>query len=175
MMKALTIHQPWASLIAVGAKRYETRGWATDYRGPIAIHAGKALNHIRGEFDNRFVSVVQHMLFPNNLYVDMWSNVAQLLPRGAVIAIAELVDCHLITREMDPTDLDEDICLRRPGDTDRDHCGCTYMTDARELLLGDWTPGRFAWELSNVRLLDKPIPARGQQGLWEWTPEEGNP
>ena len=38
-MKALTIWQPWASLIAGGAKQYETRSWATQYRGPIAIHA----------------------------------------------------------------------------------------------------------------------------------------
>lgn len=39
-MKALTLHQPWATLVAVGAKQVETRGWATRYRGPIAIHAG---------------------------------------------------------------------------------------------------------------------------------------
>ena len=38
-MKALTIWQPWASLIARGVKQYETRSWATKYRGPIAIHA----------------------------------------------------------------------------------------------------------------------------------------
>ena len=39
-MKALTIMQPWASLIACGAKTIETRSWPTKYRGPIAIHAG---------------------------------------------------------------------------------------------------------------------------------------
>lgn len=38
-MKALTIWQPWASLLVSGQKKYETRSWATDYRGPIAIHA----------------------------------------------------------------------------------------------------------------------------------------
>ena len=38
-MKAITIWQPWASLIACGAKKYETRSWPTKYRGPIAIHA----------------------------------------------------------------------------------------------------------------------------------------
>jgi hypothetical protein len=35
-MKMLTLHQPWASLIAVGAKTIETRPWSTDYRGPLA-------------------------------------------------------------------------------------------------------------------------------------------
>jgi len=38
-LKAITIWQPWASLIAIGEKQYETRSWKTDYRGPIAIHA----------------------------------------------------------------------------------------------------------------------------------------
>jgi hypothetical protein len=37
-MKALTIQQPFATLIAIGAKRIETRSWSTNHRGPIAIH-----------------------------------------------------------------------------------------------------------------------------------------
>ena len=41
-MKALTLTQPWATLVAVGAKRIETRSWRTSYRGPLAIHAAKA-------------------------------------------------------------------------------------------------------------------------------------
>jgi len=39
-MKAITIHQPYASLIACGAKIYETCSRRTNYRGRIAIHAG---------------------------------------------------------------------------------------------------------------------------------------
>lgn len=38
-MKALTLWQPWASLVALGHKRVETRCWSTKYRGPLAIHA----------------------------------------------------------------------------------------------------------------------------------------
>lgn len=38
-MKALSLWQPWATLIAIEAKRFETRGWSTSYRGPLAIHA----------------------------------------------------------------------------------------------------------------------------------------
>lgn len=40
-MKALTIWQPWASLIACKAKTLEIRRWQTNYRGPLAIHAAK--------------------------------------------------------------------------------------------------------------------------------------
>src|SRR3982751_1322426 len=40
-MKALTLTQPWATLVAIGAKRIETRSWSTTYRGEVAIHAAK--------------------------------------------------------------------------------------------------------------------------------------
>ena len=38
-MRALSLRQPWASLIADGRKTIETRTWRTRYRGPLAIHA----------------------------------------------------------------------------------------------------------------------------------------
>lgn len=40
--------------------------------------------------------------------------------------------------------------------------------DERELLLGDYSPGRFAWILKNPAMFDTPISACGQQGWWEW-------
>jgi len=43
-MKAITIKQPFASLIAAGLKEYEFRTWKTDYRGEILIHAGKSVD-----------------------------------------------------------------------------------------------------------------------------------
>jgi hypothetical protein len=36
-MKAVSIKQPWASLIAAGVKTLELRGWPTDHRGPLLI------------------------------------------------------------------------------------------------------------------------------------------
>jgi hypothetical protein len=41
-VKALTVRQPWASLIVRGQKVIENRGWATDHRGPLLIHAGRS-------------------------------------------------------------------------------------------------------------------------------------
>lgn len=41
-MKVLSLTQPWASLVCLGAKRFETRSWETLYRGPLLIHASKA-------------------------------------------------------------------------------------------------------------------------------------
>ena len=43
-MKVLTIKQPWASLIMSGYKEYEFRSWKTNYRGPLLIHAGRAID-----------------------------------------------------------------------------------------------------------------------------------
>src|ERR1700744_118543 len=40
-MKALTLTQPWASLVALQEKRIETRSWLTAYRGELVIHAAK--------------------------------------------------------------------------------------------------------------------------------------
>jgi hypothetical protein len=42
-MRALSLEQPWATLVLHGAKRYETRSWHTPYRGPLAIHAGRMI------------------------------------------------------------------------------------------------------------------------------------
>ena len=46
-MKALTICQPYAYLIAMGEKRVENRVWSTGYRGWLAIHAGKSREWLR--------------------------------------------------------------------------------------------------------------------------------
>ncbi len=43
-MKAITIRQPWATLIMQGVKRYEFRSWKTNYRGEVLIHAGKGID-----------------------------------------------------------------------------------------------------------------------------------
>lgn len=42
-MKALSIRQPWAWLIAAGYKDIENRSWNTKYRGKFLIHASLTL------------------------------------------------------------------------------------------------------------------------------------
>ena len=43
-MRAFTLTQPWASLIAIGLKMHETRSWRTSYRGPLLIHASREVD-----------------------------------------------------------------------------------------------------------------------------------
>jgi len=80
-MKALSIIQPWASLIAIGAKRIETRSWPTNHRGWIAIHASK-----KYPANNRALELAppfREALSPYGL----------CLPTGVIIAVAKIIDC----------------------------------------------------------------------------------
>lgn len=43
-MKCLTVWQPWAELIVMGAKDVENRSWTTRHRGPVLIHAAARMN-----------------------------------------------------------------------------------------------------------------------------------
>jgi hypothetical protein len=147
-MKALTLHQPWATLIMLGVKRCETRGWATSHRGPLAIHAAKAIpDYARDLFDDdeEFRAACER------------HGIEELdaLPLGAVLGQVRLVDCRW-TEE-----------ARRWADDD-------------ERLFGNWAAWeegrdgrphkRWAWQLAAPRAYARPIPARGAQGLWDWTP-----
>lgn len=78
-MKALTILQPWAHLIATDQKEIETRSWKTNYRGALAIHAGARGWDARPGMLNYVTPVDdKQMVF------------------GAVIAIVNLEGCILI-------------------------------------------------------------------------------
>lgn len=76
-MRAISLWQPYASAIALGVKRIETRHWSTDYRGPLAIHASKRWTREQIEF-----STVEHTL----------GRLPPRLPLGQVVAVCELVD-----------------------------------------------------------------------------------
>jgi hypothetical protein len=45
-MRAISLHRPWANLMAIGLKRIETRGFYTSYRGDLAIHAAQKYVHV---------------------------------------------------------------------------------------------------------------------------------
>lgn len=140
-MKALTIRQPWASLIPAGAKGNETRSWRTNYRGPLAIHAGIA----------PYLPLLSIMPENWRKHVEKFFNLQfEQLPLGKIIAVADLVEVHKIT----PDYIDQ---LRNDKG---------IQEVERELALGDYTIGRYAWQLENIRLLPEPIPYKGKQGLF---------
>lgn len=171
-MKALTIWQPWASLLAYGAKKYETRSWSTKYRGPIAIHAAtikvpqvlKKLfpyDECDGMAKSAFLDAVAKGLCGVYTTEELMETL-NALPTGAVVATANLIGCHKMRSP-------SGFRLLKYGDTPfiRREDGRTSMPDKVEIALGDWKPGRWAWEFSDMRLID-PIPTKGKQGLWKW-------
>lgn len=87
-MKAITLTQPWATLVAIGAKRLETRSWRTSYRGPLAIHAAKGFGS-----REEFVAMCRQPLFARALVAAGFQTPASL-PLGAVVATCQLVNVH---------------------------------------------------------------------------------
>jgi len=86
-MKCLSLHQPWASAVAQGVKKCETRSWATAYRGQVVIHAAKVVPPDMPELLFRWTM--------DQLGIQV-GTLAQL-PRGAALAVATLEDCMPIT------------------------------------------------------------------------------
>lgn len=148
-MKAITLWQPWASLVAVRAKRYETRSWKTSYRGPLAIHAAKKpISSILPLIDAYTKQLMELNLiaFSEAFALDVDADtVFGDLPLGCVVATCELGDIYPV----------ENVYHRLYELPNESH-------------FGDFSAGRFAWFLHNVQLVDPPIPAKGAQRLWEW-------
>ncbi|MET0415801.1 MAG: hypothetical protein ABW022_07250 [Actinoplanes sp.] len=89
-MRAITVRQPWAHAVAVGAKTVENRSQNTVYRGEIAIHAARTVD-TPAVHDSRIMKV--------------FGAAAGLVePLGAIIAVAELVDCHRAAQPGFPAD-----------------------------------------------------------------------
>ena len=152
-MKALTLYQPWASLIPPGWKKIETRSWSTKYRGPLAIHAAK---------DQQYWTVVAHDEPFRSVLMESRLFRQYDLPYGAVVAVCNLVDCVKVIG-----------LTRLEGRPVRALLENGQIVEGNELAFGDYTPGRFAWILKDARPLHTPIPAKGKQGLWTWEPPEG--
>lgn len=83
-MKALSLDQPWASLLAGGPKQFETRAWRTNYRGRIAIHATKKLT-------SEALTLTFQEAFARSL-TRLGYLTAEDLPLGCIIGTATIVD-----------------------------------------------------------------------------------
>lgn len=158
-MKALTLTQPWATLVAIGAKKIETRSWSTQYRGPLAIHAAKLFPKSARELYKTEPFESTLMLYIRMYKASRLNLFHFVLPVGCMIATCELVAIFMIEKRhrLLPT-------FSQP----------LYLPPVEpELSFGDYTPGRYAWILGNIKPLSEPIPVKGKLGLWEWVEEKG--
>lgn len=170
-IRVLSLTQPWASLVMLGAKKIETRSWPAPKAmigQRIAIHASKGWTA-----DDRNACCKPHFLralwpewtgydatdAPPGGYVSVGYRLYSIadidqrsrkLPRGMVLCTARLTGCWSTNRL--------DLIDRLP--------------DA-ERAFGFYGPDRWMWGLDRVQVFEEPIPARGQLGLWRWEmPEE---
>jgi len=151
----LSLWQSWASLMAAGAKKIETRSWPISYRGLVAIHAAK-------KWDDDLAEMAAGRRFREALFGSEESpkvptatsaqiarsngiHLAGLLPRGCFVALGKLRHCLSTT----------------------DHSKLIPPTTSDEYHFGDYSPGRFMWVFDEIWKLSSPVYARGHQGLWK--------
>lgn len=144
-MKVISIIQPWATLIVLGEKKFETRSWATKHRGELGIHASKKVDKRICELE-LFKSVLAK-----------YGYTAANLPTGKILGTVNLAACYEITHASDTF-----------ASSINDEGEILEIFEDNEFAFGFYEPGRFAWELKNVKPLKEPIPAKGQLGLWNY-------
>lgn len=146
-VKAITLHQPWASFIAAGIKSFETRDWKPPkflIGKRIAIHAAKKRVDL------------------SNLEWARRNGVEDDLPLGAVVCTAILAGAYQCGHARWRTTCE--LCAyidAVDGSLGLPHSAIPHDE------FGDFTPGRWAWWLTDIETFD-PIPAKGSQGFWTW-------
>ncbi len=150
-MKAITIWQPWASLIMAGAKLYEFRRWDYSERYPgiastrIVIHAGaramrrNEIDDILMRIDDGDSALVEKIARP------VLERILEAHSSSPGLPLASGLGTATILRARRCTDLFKGVI-----DSDRidEHV--------------------FAWPLQSIEVFPHPVPCRGAQGFWNW-------
>lgn len=147
----LSLWQPWASLVVLGLKRFETRSWSTRHRGELLIHASQP--------------IARSGIPPNveAIAVEVWGERwLRAVPFGAIVGSVNLDEVYRVERVDQRSDADLVTFEKR--------LRLSITEDAREIALGDYRDNRFAWKLSNPQPRE-PIACRGRQRLFNLDPE----
>lgn len=147
-LPGLSVSQPWAEAILARVKTIETRSWATSYRGPLVLHAGRSW--WRGRPDDP-AGATPRRGSGESASADRAAAIALRLglpapcadyPRGALVGVAEIRECFRFTAAS--------------WERLRAQHGCDWA----------WVPGTSGWVLANARRLARPLPYRGALGLF---------
>lgn len=150
-MKALTIWQPWASLIVAGVKPYEFRGWVAPMAvigQRIAIHAGARPAH-RAEISDLIMRLRGREAWTTGLRPGALDLLERLHANPASSCLSAIVGTAVLGEPVRASSLFAQ--LGGPvNDSDRhDH--------------SNW-----AWPMLEIEAIAPPVPARGAQGFWNW-------
>lgn len=138
-VRVISLWQPWATLFAYGIKKLETRPRATSHRGIYLIHASKNKS-------SKAVAFSDAHPYRNEL-IDLGYNRFEELPFGYIIGACVITDCYKMG--------DEPAINGTP-------------INPKEQSLGDYSPGRWAWECTAHQGICRPryIPYTGSQGYY---------
>jgi activating signal cointegrator 1 len=163
-MKALSLLQPWASACVVkrsqvgfnmAVKSIETRNWGTKYRGDLLIHASKGKSHF-----NKLAMNTKLIDYIESPEVDLGFHERDM-PLGVIIGKVTLIDVVQFG-------VGEIIDHRGSNNSMTYFKGnMMWKISDEEILLGDYSVGRYGWLLAHPILFDKPIPMKGKLGIWE--------
>jgi hypothetical protein len=136
-MPALTLSQPWATLIARGAKRIETRGWHPHENPGVLAIASSIKRPTQRQREN-----LRHEPFRRALGLrTAFTPGPDFFPTGQILAVVVVKDFERIEEG--------------------------YPVTGDEARFGDFTPGRWAWLLGEVVSLASPIHVSGARGVWK--------
>jgi hypothetical protein len=140
-MKCISLYNPWAYLISIGAKKIETRSWYTSHRGLLLIHAADKWNKNLADICNQepFYSALKsdNQIFSKNIF-----------SFGCIIAMVDLYDCQKIINKNESFNFVNSL-----------------LPEGDEYSFGDYNIGRYMWLLRNIRRIES-IRFRGNQGLF---------
>ena len=149
-MKAITLYEPWASLMSIGAKVNETRGCRTSHRGDICIHAAKTDHGTPEDLIPAILKAFQTrhtQPHPDSL--------------GCIIAVVDLWDVQPSSR----------FAVGSTARPEFSGTGGIVISD-EEFAFGNYGDGRFIFRTRNLRRLKTPVPCRGFQSIgWTVPPE----
>lgn len=153
-MKAISTWQPWASLLVLGLKCFETRDYPLPHtlKGVrVAIHAAKKRVTLVGPVDEAVRIFLSHYgLTPEDL------------PHGAVVGAVDFKASYRMGTQIPGRGRTE---LWTVADLVKQFLPKHY-TVAGEAALGDFRPGRWAWQVDSPVQLPRPIPYKGAQGVF---------
>jgi hypothetical protein len=175
-MKAISLWQPWASLIACGAKPYETRSWAPPRHligQTIAIHAAKKI-------DKGAIGFAEELMYgqhrdggfelANKLEASMKGTPDRLmglfgralLPIGCVVCTATIDAAFQLGEPAEDTAFPAARVVRRLTSRQMPDCFTVRYDD-----FGDYSAGRWAWLLRDIQPMRRAVEAVGRQGFFD--------
>lgn len=146
-IKAVSLWEPYASLMRVNAKKNETRHWATSYRGPLLICAAKKMDaeYLEMLEDYEFQAALQPLIASKS---SLWVK-KEDLNFGMAVCVVNQIGC---------------VSTNHPS---------IVEISKHEMQFGNYASDRFAWVTRMINNSFEPFPVKGAQGFFEVEIPEG--